>query len=126
MIVDKDAKVLFQSLVCTFGLSVGLGVISCADVLRDSQGAAEFSGECGCEMGVLIRNDTCGKSIMWEYVSSVKFSCAFGVDGFIAGNKNGCFQESVCDRKYGIVRFGKGKFDDEVHGYGGKGCFVSV
>ena len=126
MIVDKDAKVLFQSLVCTFGLSVGLGVISCADVLRDSQGAAEFSGECGCEMGVSIGNDACGESVMWKYVSSVKFGCVFGVDGFVAQNKNRCFRESVCDREYGIVGFQRRKFDDEVHGYRSKWCIISV
>ena len=63
---------------------------------------------------------------MWEYISSVKFGCVFGVDGFVARYKNRCFRESVCDRKYHIVRFGKGKFYDEVHGYRGEGCVVSV
>ena len=61
---------------------------------------AEFSGEGGCETGVSVRNNACGKSIMWEYVSGVKFfGSVFAVDGFIAGNKNRCFRESVCDRK---------------------------
>ena len=87
---------------------------------------AEFSGECGCETRVSVGNDACGKSVMWKYVSGVKFGRVFGIDGFITGDENRCFGESVCDCKYGIVGFGKGKFDDEVHGYGGKGCFVSV
>ena len=89
-IVNKYAKVLFQSLVSAFRLSVGLGMVGCADVLGDSKSTAEFSGECGRETGVLIRNDACGKSVMWEYVSSVKLGCVFSVDGFIAGNKNRC------------------------------------
>ena len=87
---------------------------------------AEFSGEGGCETGVSVRNNACGKSIMWEYMSGIKFGSVFAVDGFVAGNKNRCFRESVCDRKYSIVRFGKGEFDDEVHGYRSKWCVVSV
>ena len=87
---------------------------------------AEFSGEGGCETGVSIGNDACGKSVMWEYVSSVKFGRFFGVDGFIAGNKDRCFRESVCDRKYSVIRFRKGKFDNEVHGYGSEWGVISV
>ena len=56
-------------------------------------------------MRVSVRNDACGKSVMWKYISSVKFGCVFGVDGFVAGNKDRCFRKSVCDCKYGIVRF---------------------
>ena len=126
MIVDKYAKVLFQSLVSTFRLSVGLGVIGCADVLGDSQGMAEFSGECGCETGVSIRNDVCGKSVMWEYISSVKFGGVFGIDRFVTGDKNRCFQKGICDRKYGVVRFRKRKFDNKVHGYRSKQCVIGV
>ena len=58
-------------------------------------------------MGVSIRNDVCGKSVMWEYVSSVKFGSVFSVDGFVAGNKNRCFREGVRGCKYGVVRFRK-------------------
>ena len=54
MVVDEDVKVLFQSLVSAFGLSIGLSVVSCADVLHDSQGMAEFPGERRCETGVSI------------------------------------------------------------------------
>ena len=126
MVVDENTEVLFQSLICTFRLSISLRVISGADVLHDSQSTAEFSGEGRCETGVSIRNDACGKSVMWKYVSSVKFGGVFGISGLVAGNKNRCFQEGVRDHKYGVVRFRKGEFDDEVHGYGGEWCVVSV
>ena len=126
MVIDENAEVLFQSLICTFRLSIGLRVIGGADVLCDSQGTAEFSGECGCETGISVGNDACGKSVMWKYVSSVKFGGVFGISGFIAGNENRCFREGVRDCKYGIVRFRRGKFDDEVHGYRSEWCIVSV
>ena len=126
MVVDKDTEVLFQSLISAFGLSVRLGVVGGTDVLSDSQGTAEFSGECGCETGVSIRNDVCGKSVMWEYISSVKFGGVFGIDRFVTGDKNRCFQKGICDRKYGVVRFRKRKFDNKVHGYRSKWCVISV
>ena len=63
---------------------------------------------------------------MWKYVSGIKFGCGFGIDGFVTGDKNRCFGEGVCNCKYGIVGFGKGKFNNEVHGDRSKRGVVSV
>ena len=57
MVVDKDPEVLFQSLVSAFQLAVRLGVISCADVLSNSQRPTEFPRKHGGETGIAIRND---------------------------------------------------------------------
>src|SRR5882762_1554757 len=47
-------KILFQFLVNTFGLTISLGVISCAHGLLDIEEFAEFSGEGGGELRATI------------------------------------------------------------------------
>ena len=101
-------------------------MVGCADDLHDSQDTAEFPGEDWCETRVLVGSNACGKSIMWEYVSSVEFGCMSDVNGFVAGDYDRSFWKSVCDHKYGIIRFWRGKSNNEVHGYRSEWCVISV
>ena len=59
-VVDEDTKVLFEPLICAFGLAVSLGMIGGAYVLFDIKDAAKFLREMGREAGVSVCDDFAG------------------------------------------------------------------
>ncbi len=78
-------------MVCSFGLSIHLWVVSGTDVLFDVQVFAEFSHGGGCESGVSIGYDLLGEAIVWEYVFAVEFGNSYGVNRFFAQDEDGSF-----------------------------------
>ena len=73
-VVDKDAKVLFKPLICSFGLAVSLGVIGGAYVLFDVEEATKFLREVGREAGVSVCDDLAGSAVMWKDMLDVEVS----------------------------------------------------
>jgi hypothetical protein len=64
----EEPKVLFQGLICSFALSICLGVECHADVLVYLQDVTNFFGCLGCETGVSVTDDFFGDAVVWEDV----------------------------------------------------------
>ena len=121
-VVDKDAKVLFEPLICSFGLAVSLGVIGGAYVLFDIEEATKFLQEMGCEAGVSVCDDLAGSAVVWEDVLDIKVSDGGGRGRFVTGDKNSSFRAVVIgDGEDAVEAIGEGEFNDKVHGNGFKG-----
>ena len=120
-VVNKDAKVLFEPLVHSFGLAIGLGVIGGAYVLFDIENVAKFFREMGREAGIAVRDDLAGSAIVWKDMLDVKVGDGGGSGRFVAGNENGGFRAIVvCNGEDAIKAVRKREFDDEIHGDGFK------
>ena len=89
--VDEDAEILFEPLVCSFGLAVSLGVVGRAYVLFDIEDAAEFLREVRGEAGISVSDNLAGGAIVWENMLDVKFGNGGGGGCFVAGNENSSF-----------------------------------
>ena len=90
-VVDKDTKVLFEPLICSFGLAIGLGVIGGAYVLLDIEDAAKLPWEMGRESGISVRDDLAGSTVVGEDMLNVKVGDSGGGSRFVAGNEDGSF-----------------------------------
>ena len=127
VVVDKDAKVLFEPLICSFGLAVSLGVIGGAYVLFDVEKVTKFLREMGREAGVSVCDDLAGSAVVWEDVLDIKVSDGGGGGRFVTGDKNSSFRAVViCDGEDAVEAVGEGEFNNEIHGDGfeGKGGAV--
>ena len=82
--IAVDLEVLLQPLVGTLRLSVRLGVICGADVLCDVQLFAEFGGEVGRKVCILIRDDSIGYSEVWEDMLRIEGCHALASNGLFA------------------------------------------
>ena len=90
-VVDEDAEVLFEPLICAFGLAISLGVVGGAYVLFDIEDAAQFLREVGGETGIAIRDNFVGSAVVWKNMLDVKFGNGRGGGRFVAGNENSSF-----------------------------------
>ena len=62
MFAAEDAKVLFQFLIRTFSLAIGLGVVGGGKIFGDTKERVEGPGERRYELGAAVGNDTRGKT----------------------------------------------------------------
>ena len=121
-VVDEDAKVLFKPLIRSFGLAVSLGVVGGAYVLRDIEDAAEFLWEMGCKMGIPVRDDLAGSTVVWKNILDVKIGNSGGGSRFMAGNEDGGFRAvMVGNGEDAIKAVGEWELNNEIHGDGFKG-----
>jgi hypothetical protein len=67
-----------------FRLSVSTGMIGCGHVLGGSNQTTEFSHEFGDESRISITDNLSWNSESGEYMTEVKISHSFGIDGLIA------------------------------------------
>ena len=121
-VVDEDTKVLFEPLICAFGLAIGLGVIGGAYVLFDIEDAAKFLWKMGCEASIAVCDDLAGSAVMWKNMLDVKVSDGGSGGRFMAGDENSSFRAIVVyDGQDAVETVGEQEFGDEVHGDGLKG-----
>ena len=88
-VVDKDMEILFEPLICSFGLAISLGVVGGAYVLCDVENTAEFLRKTGCETGISVRDDFTGGAVVWKDMLDVEIGDSGGGGRFVAGDKNG-------------------------------------
>ena len=126
--VNEDAKVLFEPLICSFGLAVSLGVVGGAYVLFDVEEAAKLFWEMGCKAGIAVRDDLAGSAVVWEDVLDIEVGDGGGGGRFVTGDENSSLGAIVIrDGKDAVEAVGEWEFNDEVHGNGfeGEGGAVS-
>ena len=122
VVVDEDAKVLFQPLIRSFGLAVSLGVVGGAYVLRDVEDTAEFLWEVGCETGIPVRDDLTGSAVVWKDMLDVEIGNGGGGSRFVAWNKNGSLRAvMVRNGENAVKSVGEREFNDKIHGDGLEG-----
>ena len=90
-VVDEDTEILFKPLIRSFGLAIGLGVVSGAYVLRDIKDAAKFLREAGRKTGISVRDDFAGGTVVWKDMLDVEIGNSGGGSRFVAGDENGSF-----------------------------------
>ena len=121
-VVDENAEILFEPLICAFRLAVSLGVVSGAYVLFDIKDAAKFLREVGGEAGISVRNNLSGSAVVWEDMLDVKVGNSGGGGCFVAGNENSCFGAVVVHNSEDAIKaVQEREFNDEIHGDGFKG-----
>ena len=66
LVVDIDAKILFEDLVNSLGLSIGFGVVGCRKVRFDVEESGERFPEARNEVFSAIRDDVGGSAVFRE------------------------------------------------------------
>ena len=118
-VVDEDAEVLFEPLICAFGLAVSLGVVGGAYVLLDIEDAAEFLREMRGEAGIAVGDNLARGAVVWEHMLDVKLGDGGGCGGFMARDKNSRFRAVVVrDGEDAVKAVGEGELNDKVHSDG--------
>src|SRR5882762_3041285 len=119
-------KVLFQFLVNMFGLTIGLGVISCTHGLLDTEEFPEFIGEGGGELRAAIGDEFSREAKVLPDVITIEGCGLVGSDGCGAGGKYRGFSDVMVNKNSdGVIVLGYGEFDNEVHGDCGERGSVS-
>ena len=121
-VIDEDAEILFEPLICPFGLAVSLGVVGGAYVLRDIEDAAKFLREMGRETGISVRDDLAGSAVVGKNMLDVKIGNSRGGSCFVAGNEDGSFRAVMVGNGEDTIKaIGEWELNNEIHGDGFKG-----
>ena len=95
-------EVLFDFLVHSFSLSVGLEVVGCGESGTDSEETLEFSSELGSELGTSIRDDSLGEAMVLPNVILVENSKSSAVKGVSGRDCVNLFRKTVNDSEDSI------------------------
>ena len=113
-VVREGADVLFNFLISTFGLTIGLRVESGGETSLDTQEALQFRGELGCKLRASIRNDRLWKAMMFPHVIAVEHGKSGAVKSVGDGEGVNLLSETIDDGENSVVTIGGVKACDKV------------
>jgi hypothetical protein len=87
MFVNEDMNVLFEFLVNTFSLTIGLRVIGCGCGYLDTQEVIQFTHELSSELWPVIRAYGCWKAMELPHMLKVQSCRTQGCDCGVSGDE---------------------------------------
>lgn len=103
MIIDEEAKVLFNFLVHPFRLAICLRVVSSGQVTRDTQEGVEILHELRCVLGTPITDDLSWEAVLAPHLVAVNLRHSQGRQLLICGDQDDHFRESVHNDQYHVM-----------------------
>ena len=99
LIIAIDAKILFQSLIGTFRLTIAFRVISRSEVKLHVKRFAKGTEEMRDEFGTAIRSDMRRNAMLGKYMNNEEFGELSGSNGIVSRNKDSLFCKTVNDNE---------------------------
>ncbi len=100
MLIDPEAKILFQPLIGLLWLSIHSWVICCGVVLGHSSTFAQSLDKLWCEFMVSVTYEFLWQPEPWEYMLYEESGCFFCHHGFFAWNKEQSWSVTVSIESY--------------------------
>ena len=101
--IDKYTEILFNFLIDSFGLSIGLGVIGCGDVGFNTGHRVEVPHELGCKLGASITDGFSGESEFGPDMIVIDVCSTKCREFHISWKSNNVFGEPINDDYDGVV-----------------------
>ncbi len=93
-----DADILFQGLVCTFRLSVGLRMVSRSEVEFHVKSFSKSARELGDKLGATVRGDVVRYTMLGENMNDDNWGKFFRINGVVCKDKDGLLAQSITTR----------------------------
>jgi len=113
--VAKDMKELFDFLVDSFSLSVGLGVKGHGKGLHDFEFFPNLSHQLGGKLRTSVRDDLVGQACSFPDLFEIEKGSLFGCYRFLTGGNNDSFTKAVDDYKHGVISLRFREVSNKVH-----------
>ena len=117
LVVAVHSKVLFQNLIRSFCLSIGLRVEGGREVLLNVEVGKVGAPKVGGEGGATVGSDVERKTVESVDVLKEELSKFGSGGGFFGGDEVSHFGEAIDEDENGVITGGgRRKFDDVIHG----------